>query len=164
MSALICCESFICECMFSSRSLSPHPSSPPRQDVLTEIAFHIPASNADFAGGESAAKTFLEQVGGKIAANLTWGLPPGRLAIRWFFPQSLDPATHRSLDPATHRDRGGLCGRRGLRLQRRGRDEPQGKVRGRAPPQLPQPRGAGVEVGCGVRESEGIWHHLGPSW
>ena len=36
-----------------------------RQDVLTEIAFHVPASNQDFAatGGDSAAKAFLDRVG-----------------------------------------------------------------------------------------------------
>lgn len=35
-----------------------------RQDVLTEIAFHVPASNQDFVanGGDSAAKAFLDQV------------------------------------------------------------------------------------------------------
>ena len=36
-----------------------------RQDVLTEMSFHVPASNEDFVvgGTDTAAKAFLDQVG-----------------------------------------------------------------------------------------------------
>lgn len=46
-----------------------------RQDVITEVAFHVPPTNTDFVlseKAETAAKAFLEQVGSD------WALGVGR--------------------------------------------------------------------------------------